>query len=183
MNLWRRSCIGVTSATGTSGKGHRRGGISIFDAYEKGKYGLKALVHLAQLEPGKTAFVSDIAQQNNISKKFLDAILLELRKGGMLRSKKGPGGGYALSKPASQIYVGQAVRILDGPLAPIRCASKTAFEPCDDCDHPEDCQIRHSMTEVRDAIAAVLDTMTLEQMVAKRSSGVLDEPEASSKQG
>ncbi len=150
---------------------------------KKGKYGLKALVHLAQLEPGKTAFVSDIAQQNNISKKFLDAILLELRKGGMLRSKKGPGGGYALSKPASQIYVGQAVRILDGPLAPIRCASKTAFEACDDCDHPEDCQIRHSMTEVRDAIAAVLDNMTLEQMVAKRSSGLLDEPEINSKQG
>ncbi|WP_046632571.1 RrF2 family transcriptional regulator [Neorhizobium galegae] len=147
---------------------------------KKGKYGLKALVHLAQLEPGKTAFVSDIAQQNNISKKFLDAILLELRKGGMLRSKKGPGGGYALSKPASQIYVGQAVRILDGPLAPIRCASKTAFEPCDDCDHPEDCQIRHSMTEVRDAIASVLDNMTLEQMVAKRSSGLLDDGQTSS---
>lgn len=148
---------------------------------KKGKYGLKALVHLAQLEPGKTAFVSDIAQQNNISKKFLDAILLELRKGGMLRSKKGPGGGYALSKPASQIYVGQAVRILDGPLAPIRCASKTAFETCDDCDNPDDCQIRHSMTEVRDAIASVLDNMTLEQMVNKRSSGLLDDVQVSSK--
>lgn len=139
---------------------------------KKGKYGLKALIHLARLEPGKTAFVSDIAEQNNISKKFLDAILLELRKGGLLRSKKGPGGGYALLKPASQIYVGQAVRILEGPLAPIRCASKTAFEPCDDCDHPQDCQVRISMAEVRDAIAAVLDTMTLEEMVAKRT----DEP-------
>lgn len=142
---------------------------------KKGKYGLKALVHLAQLPPGETAFVSQIAEQNNISKKFLDAILLELRKGGLLRSKKGPGGGYALSKPASQIYVGQAVRILDGPLAPIRCASKTAFEVCDDCNHPEDCQIRNAMTEVRDAIAAVLDTMTLEQMVAKRSGELLDD--------
>lgn len=139
---------------------------------KKGKYGLKALVHLAQLEPGKTAFVSEIAIQNHISKKFLDAILLELRKGGILRSKKGPGGGYALAKPASQIYVGHAVRILDGPLAPIRCASKMAFEPCDDCDFPEDCQIRHSMTEVRDAISAVLDNMTLEDMVARRSPGL-----------
>lgn len=86
---------------------------------KKGKYGLKALVHLAELQPGETASVSDIAEQNNISKKFLDAILLELRKGGLLRSKKGPGGGYALLKPACDIYVGQAVRILDGPLAPI----------------------------------------------------------------
>jgi Rrf2 family protein len=136
----------------------------------KGKYGLKALVHLAQLEPGKTAFISDIAIKNNISKKFLDAILLELRKGGILRSKKGPGGGYALATPASQIYVGEAVRILDGPLAPIRCASKTAFEPCDDCDFPEDCQIRHAMTQVRDAMSDVLDTMTLEDMVSRRSS-------------
>lgn len=142
---------------------------------KKGKYGLKALVHLAQLEPGKTAFVSDIAEQNNISKKFLDAILLELRKGGLLRSKKGPGGGYALSKPASQIYVGQAVRILDGPLAPIRCASKTAFELCDDCNDPDDCQVRHAMTEVRDAIAAVLDTMTLEQMVTKRAVDLVED--------
>lgn len=138
---------------------------------KKGKYGLKALIHLARLEPGKTAFVSDVALQNNISKKFLDAILLELRKGGILRSKKGPGGGYALSRPASQIYVGQAVRILDGPLAPIRCASTTAFEPCSDCHDPQDCQVRHAMTDVRDAIASVLDNMTLEQMVAKRSSG------------
>lgn len=137
---------------------------------KKGKYGLKALVHLAQIEPGKTAFVSEIAEQNNISKKFLDAILLELRKGGILRSKKGPGGGYALAAPPAQISIGKAVRILDGPLAPIRCASKTAFEACDDCDHPEDCQVRHSMTEVRDAISAVLDNMTLEQMVAKRSA-------------
>ncbi len=135
----------------------------------KGKYGLKALVHLAQLEPGKTAFISDIAIQNNISKKFLDAILLELRKGGILRSKKGPGGGYALAKPASQIYVGEAVRILDGPLAPIRCASKTAFEACDDCNFPEDCQIRYAMTQVRDAMSDVLDSMTLEDMVSRRS--------------
>lgn len=137
---------------------------------KKGKYGLKALIHLAKLEPNETAFVADIASQNNISKKFLDTILLELRNGGILRSKKGPGGGYALSKPATQIFVGQAVRILDGPLAPIRCASKTAFEACDDCNHPEDCQIRSAMTEVRDAIANILDGMTLEELVGKESN-------------
>ncbi|MBP2548961.1 Rrf2 family protein [Neorhizobium galegae] len=135
---------------------------------KKGKYGLKALVHLAQLAPGETAFVADIASQNNISKKFLDTILLELRNGGLLRSKKGPGGGYALSKPATEIFVGQAIRILDGPLAPLRCASKTAFEPCDDCDHPEDCQIRATMTDVRDAMAAILDGTSLAQFVQNK---------------
>ncbi|MDO1583811.1 RrF2 family transcriptional regulator [Rhizobium oryzicola] len=135
---------------------------------KKGKYGLKALIHLAQLAPGETAFVADIASKNNISKKFLDTILLELRNGGLLRSKKGPGGGYALSKPAAEISVGQAIRILDGPLAPIRCASKTAFEPCEDCDHPEDCQIRATMTDVRDAMAAILDGTSLAEFVQKK---------------
>ncbi|MGV1918001.1 Rrf2 family transcriptional regulator [uncultured Agrobacterium sp.] len=132
---------------------------------KKGKYGLKAMIDLAGLDKGQTAFVSDIASRNNIPKKFLDAILLELRNEGMLRSKKGPGGGYALSKPASEIYIGQVIRALDGPLAPIRCASRTAFEACEDCSDPESCQVRRSMTDVRDAMASVLDTMTLEQFV------------------
>lgn len=132
---------------------------------KKGKYGLKALVDLARLAPGETAFVSEIALRNNIPKKFLDTILLELRNAGILRSKKGPGGGYALSHPASAIRIGHAIRVLDGPLAPIRCASRTAYEACDDCADPEACQVRRAMTEVRDAIASILDTMTLEQFV------------------
>jgi Rrf2 family protein len=132
----------------------------------KGKYGLKALADLAQLETGQTAFVNDIALRNNISKKFLDAILLELRKAGILRSKKGPGGGYALARPASEIFIGDAVRVLDGPLAPIRCASRNAFQPCTDCSDPVECRVRISMTQVRDAIAAVLDNMSLEQFVS-----------------
>lgn len=82
---------------------------------KKGKYGLKALVDLAQLEPGETAFITEIATRNNIPKKFLDAILLELRNAGILRSKKGPGGGYSLSRPASDIRIGQVIRTLDGP--------------------------------------------------------------------
>ena len=101
---------------------------------KKGKYGLKALVDLARLEPGETAFITEIAQRNNIPKKFLDTILLELRNAGMLRSKKGPGGGYSLSRPASEIRIGHVIRTLDGPLAPIRCASRTAYEVCEDCN-------------------------------------------------
>jgi len=135
---------------------------------KKGKYGLKAMIDLAGLAQGETAFVSEIAVRNNIPKKFLDAILLELRNEGMLRSKKGPGGGYALSKSASDIYIGQVIRALDGPLAPIRCASRTAFEACEDCSDPQTCQVRRSMTDVRDAMAAVLDTMTLEQFASNK---------------
>ncbi|EHS48844.1 transcriptional regulator, BadM/Rrf2 family [Rhizobium sp. PDO1-076] len=136
---------------------------------KKGKYGLKALVDLARLAPGETAFVTEIAVRNNIPKKFLDTILLELRNTGILRSKKGPNGGYSLSKPATEIKIGQVIRALDGPLAPIRCASRTAFEACEDCADPETCQVRLSMTEVRDAIATILDTMSLEEFVDKEN--------------
>jgi Rrf2 family protein len=135
----------------------------------KGKYGLKAIIHLARLEAGETAQVADIAQQNNISKKFLDAILLDLRNAGMLRSKKGPGGGYALAKPARTIKVGAVVRALDGPLAPIGCASRSAFRACDDCGDIDLCAVRSVMREVRDSMAAVLDNRSIADL-AKRPS-------------
>ena len=143
---------------------------------KKGKYGLKALAHLALLEPGESAFVADIASKNNISKKFLDAILLELRNDGILRSKKGPGGGYSLSKPAADITIGQVVRVLDGPLAPIRCASRMAYQPCEDCEDHRACQVRRSILLVREAIAGVLDSMTLEQFA--RNGGLEDDSAA-----
>jgi Rrf2 family protein len=142
---------------------------------KKGKYGLKALIHLSRLEPGQTAFITDIATQNNIPKKFLDAILLELRNAGILRSKKGPGGGYALSRTADQIRIGQIVRVLDGPLAPIRCASRTAYEACEDCPDPNVCNVRRSMTKVRDAVAGILDTMTLAELASGGEAFVADE--------
>ncbi|ABR59050.1 Rrf2 family transcriptional regulator [Sinorhizobium medicae] len=141
---------------------------------KKGKYGLKALVDLARLAPGETAFITEIAQRNNIPKKFLDTILLELRNAGVLRSKKGPGGGYSLSRPASEIRIGHVIRTLDGPLAPIRCASRTAYEICEDCSDPETCRVRISMTSVRDAMSSILDSMTLSEFAA---GGVLA-PEA-----
>lgn len=130
----------------------------------KGKYGLKALIHLASLEPGEQALSADIAETNNISKKFLDAILRELRQAGLVRAKKGPGGGYALARPARSIKVGQAIRHLDGPLAPIACASRSAYRPCRDCRDPKACAVRLTMTQVRDAISGVLDQMTLYEL-------------------
>lgn len=135
---------------------------SVFKAMltRKGKYGLKALNHLASLEPGELAFVGEIASSNNISKKFLDAILGELRNAGFVQSRKGKDGGYRLARPADEIKVGHVIRILDGPLAPIPCASRTRYQPCDDCDEAT-CKVRHLMLEVRQAIADVLDNRTL----------------------
>ena len=131
---------------------------------KKGKYGLKAIVHLAKLQRGQSALVADIAEANNIPKKFLDAILGELRNAGYLHSKKGKGGGYMLAKPAEDICIGDVIRVLDGPLAPIQCASRTAYRPCDDCPDERHCAVRLIMLDVREAISGVLDNYTLAQM-------------------
>jgi Rrf2 family protein len=132
----------------------------------KGKYGLKAMVHLAGIEPGALAQVADIAETNSISKKFLDHILTELRHAGLVYSKKGKGGGYALARPAHEIRVGTIVRVLDGPLAPIPCASVTAYRPCVDCGDLRTCAVRQVMVQARNAIAAVLDNRTLAELRA-----------------
>ena len=130
----------------------------------KGKYGLKAMVHLAGIEPGALAQVADIAEVNSISKKFLDHILTELRHAGLVYSKKGRGGGYALARPAHEIRAGAIVRALDGPLAPIPCASVTAFRPCDDCADLNTCAVRLIMVDARNAIANVLDNRSLAEL-------------------
>ncbi len=141
----------------------------------KGKYGLKALIDLAQHPFGASHQVLDIATRNTISKKFLDNILLDLRNAGFVRSKKGPGGGYALAKQPSEIKVGAIVRALDGPLAPIACANRTAFRPCDDCADFETCAVRLVMTDVRNAIAGILDSTTLADLAARsRAEGPID---------
>src|SRR5271156_3857225 len=132
----------------------------------KGKYGLKALAHLAALKPGETTQAVEIAKANNIPKKFLDAILGELRNAGMVYSRKGPGGGYMLARAAGDIKLGQVVRTMDGPLAPIACASRSAYQPCRDCDDVKTCAVRLTMVKVRDAVADILDRLTIADMLA-----------------
>lgn len=139
----------------------------------RGKYGLKALVHLASIKPGETAQASEIAAANAIPKKFLDAILMDLRKAGFVRAQKGPGGGYALARAPQEIRVGEVIRSLDGPLAPIDCASRTAYHPCDDCLDPAVCSVRLVMADVRDAMARILDNMTLAQMAERSQTAAL----------
>lgn len=132
---------------------------------KKGKYGLKALTALSRLPEGQLTGVAELAEANAIPKKFLDAILAEMRNAGFVRSRKGKLGGYGLARPAEEIMIGHVVRVLDGPLAPIPCASRTRYQPCEDCD-VETCQIRHLMLDVRNAIAQVLDQTSLTQMAA-----------------
>jgi len=132
----------------------------------KGKYGLKALGHLASLKAGTSAQSIEIADAHNIPKKFLDAILGDLRNAGIVFSKKGRGGGYMLARASSEINIGHAIRTLDGPLAPIRCASRTAYQPCRDCRDVVNCTVRITMAKVRDAMSKVLDGLTLDDMTS-----------------
>ena len=130
----------------------------------KAKYALKALIHMAQSE-SPTLPSKAIAEAQEIPQKFLDNILQELRQNGIVDSKRGIFGGYFLAKPASDIRLGDIIRIIDGPLAPIRCASLTAYQKCDDCREEAACQLRRLMLEVRNALSAVLDGRCLQDLV------------------
>ncbi len=132
---------------------------------KKGKYGLKAMAHLARFPPGRPVTVLEIASTQQIPKKFLDAILSELRNAGLVNSKMGKGGGYMLARTASQISVGQIIRVIDGPLAPLPCASKTRYQRCDDCLDETKCAVRLVMLDAQHALSQVLDGRTLAQML------------------
>ncbi len=131
---------------------------------KKGKYGLKAMVHLARFAPGRPISVLDIASTEKIPKKFLDAILCELRNSGFVNSKMGKGGGYTLAREPTQISVGDVIRAIDGPLAPIPCASRTRYQPCDDCSDEAHCAVRLVMQDAQRALSEVLDNCTLAEM-------------------
>jgi len=134
---------------------------------KKSKYGLKALLALAEDTGRGPVLVSELAERQRIPKKFLEAILLDLKRHGFVQSKKGKGGGYLLSRSASTITVGQVIRVLEGPLALIPCASQTQYRPCEECIDEATCGVRISMLEVRDATSKILDRTTLSSLNAK----------------
>jgi len=139
---------------------------------QKCKYALQALLVLAREPSDDLLLVSDIAERENLPKKFLEAILLELNRNGLVRSRRGRGGGYALAKPPAAITFGQVVRIMDGPLAPLSCVSVNYYRRCDDCRDEETCAIRKVMRRVRDAIANELDGTSLQDAVRRGVSVV-----------
>jgi Rrf2 family protein len=141
---------------------------------KKAKYALKALFALAQdnVNGQKSMLIAEIAKQERIPKKFLEAILLDLKNDGILYSKRGKTGGYALRKTPDQISVGQVIRVIDGPLALIPCASQSAYVPCEECIDVESCAIRLTMRKVRDATASILDNTTLADALKTRRHSV-----------
>jgi Rrf2 family protein len=130
---------------------------------KRGEYGLRAMIRLSAPTPGGTPAIMqirEIAAHEQIPAKFLEQILLALKNAGMLHSKMGVGGGYHLARPAAEISLGQIVRVLDGPLAPVKCVSQMAYEPCG-CPDEETCGLRLVMGDVRNAIADLLDGTSL----------------------
>lgn len=146
---------------------------------KKSKYALKALTILAKEYGQGPVLISDIAQREDISRKFLEIILLELKNAGILQSRKGKGGGYSLGRPPRQISLGHVIRVLDGPLAPLPCVSRTAYVRCRECRDERTCGIRMVMKQVRDATAQILDSTTLEDMLKQVELAVLGKEAAS----
>ncbi len=133
----------------------------------KTKYGLHALFSLSQKYNKGPVLIADLAQEERIPKKFLELILLDLKNHGILESKKGKGGGYQLARHPSEIKLGQVIRILDGPLAPVSCVSQTAYKKCKECKDEHHCGIRLVMKDVREAMANILDKTSLADVILK----------------
>ena len=128
---------------------------------KRAKYALKALLALTEHKGDEPVRIADLAARERIPPKFLELILLDLRNQGMVQSRKGKRGGYLLARDPSRIPVGQVVRLFDGPLAPVPCASQTGYVRCDDCTDEAACGVRLAMKEVRDSTARILDKMSL----------------------
>jgi Rrf2 family protein len=128
---------------------------------QKAKYAMRALLYLARAEAQQPVFISEIAEQQAVPKKFLELILLDLKRHGLVHSLRGKKGGYLLAKPPEMIFFGQVIRIIDGPLAQLPCASRTAYRRCDDCQDEKTCEIRRVLLQVRDSTARILDNTSL----------------------
>jgi Rrf2 family protein len=134
---------------------------------KRGEYGLRAMIFLSRATSEEKRFtISEVAEGENIPAKFLEQILLTLKNAGLLQSKMGAGGGYYLAHPPEEITLGQIKRVLDGPIAPIRCVSQMAYEPCG-CPDEERCGLRLAMKDVRDAISDILDNTSLADVLER----------------
>ena len=133
---------------------------------KRGEYALRSLINLGiAAKVGRSLVrVTELAKAEDLPVKFLEQVMQQLREAGYVQSVRGKHGGYRLGKPAAEIHIGEIVRLIDGPLAPIGCVSQTAYEPCN-CPDEAHCGLRMLMLDVRNAIAAILDRYTLADVV------------------
>src|SRR5688572_31181718 len=133
----------------------------------KTRYALKALGILSERGMGQTTLIAEISEREAIPRKFLEAILRELRQHGLLLAQRGRGGGYRLRRPPEQIALADIIRALDGPIAPVPCLSKTAYERCAECKSESACGVRLLLKDLHDATSAVLENTTLADLVRR----------------
>jgi Rrf2 family protein len=142
---------------------------------KKTQYGLKAMQALGRRYREGPVLIGTLAREESIPLKFLEVILLDLKSHGLLESKLGRKGGYRLSRAPSTVTIGSIIRIMEGPLAPLPCASETAYKPCAECADVESCGTRIIMREVRDAMSEVLDRTTLADLLRRVESRRLEQ--------
>jgi len=135
---------------------------------QKARYALHALIVLAEHDGEEPMLIADVADEAGVPRKFLEQILLELRKRGILRSQRGRSGGYLLAKSPKDISFADIIRATDGPLALAPCVSVTAYHRCEDCTDEKTCEIRKVLMLARDATAAVLESQSLATAVSRR---------------
>lgn len=129
---------------------------------QKTRYALRALLHLAEAETGRSVQAQEIAEQQRVPRKYLELILLDLKKAGFIKSRRGPGGGYVLAKAAAAISFADVIRVTDGPIALVPCASHNFYARCGDCHDEARCAIRRVMAQVRDDTLRTLGGTSLD---------------------
>jgi Rrf2 family protein len=142
---------------------------------KKSKYAIHALVYLATKQDAGPVLISEISEHQHIPKKFLEAILLDLRNAGILNSKKGKGGGYYLIKPASEVNLADVVRLFEGAIALLPCVTHRYYEPCAECEDEAKCGIRDVFMDIRNETVNILKQSTL-QDILQREKKLSDAP-------
>lgn len=135
---------------------------------KKCKYAVHALVHMART-PKEKFLIKEISEACCIPRKFLEAILLDLKHAGILGSKQGKGGGYVLRREPSEVNLAEVVRLFDGAIAAVPCATFKFYERCTECVDEETCAVRHAFLQVRNATVEMLKASTLEDLVKKEN--------------
>ncbi len=141
----------------------------------RAKYAVRATMVLAELKQGNVwTSAAELAEAADVPRKFLEAILTQLRDQGLVESRRGPAGGHRLIAQPADITAADVIRAIDGPLAMTPCASSTAFRACDDCVDVQSCRLRHLMRRARDAVASVLEDCTLADLTAEGTKAQLE---------
>ena len=140
----------------------------------KARYAFRALLAIARAPQGDAMTSADIARRHSIPHKFLEQILLDLKKAGILESRRGKSGGYTMLRPADTVTFGEVLRLFEGPLAPLPCLSRQAYRRCDDCENESSCDLRREFGRAYDASRKVLDSRTLADAIGEGSGSDSD---------